>query len=51
MAPVTRPDGQLIGTLCAASASEQPVDENTIALLDVFAKLIADALDERYQKA
>jgi diguanylate cyclase (GGDEF)-like protein len=49
MAPVTRPDGELLGTLCAASTSEQPVDENTVALLDVFAKLIADALDERFR--
>ncbi|MEA3075200.1 MAG: hypothetical protein QOF60_108, partial [Actinomycetota bacterium] len=49
MAPITRPDGELLGTLCAASTSEQPVDDNTVALLDVFARLIADALEARYR--
>jgi diguanylate cyclase (GGDEF)-like protein/PAS domain S-box-containing protein len=46
MAPVATTGGRVLGTLCAASSEARPVDAATIALLDVFSRVIADALEQ-----
>lgn len=42
--PVTLPDGEVYGTLCGASTDRVEVDERTGHLLQVFSRIIADAL-------
>jgi diguanylate cyclase (GGDEF)-like protein/PAS domain S-box-containing protein len=44
MAPVVDGGGSIVGTLCAATASGRSVDEGTVALLNVFSRLIGEAL-------
>jgi diguanylate cyclase len=44
-APVRSTDGQLLGTLCAASAASQPLAPASEALLQLFSKLIGTWLE------
>jgi diguanylate cyclase (GGDEF)-like protein len=44
MAPVVGPGGDMLGTLCAAGAVTGAVDTRIVALMEVFSRLIGDAL-------
>lgn len=43
--PVRLPQGQLYGTLCAASAKAQPMPENAMVMLQLFAGLIGQQVE------
>lgn len=43
-APITLDDGTIFGTLCGASDRRLELDDRTVQLLEVFARLIADAV-------
>jgi diguanylate cyclase (GGDEF)-like protein/PAS domain S-box-containing protein len=45
MVPVTTAGGLLVGTLCAASPVARAVDDRTLAVMEVFARVIADAVE------
>ena len=47
MVPVTTTQGRLVGTLCAASRSSCTVDTGTVRLMEVFARLLAEAFERR----
>lgn len=40
--PVRGPDGQLLGTLCGASIADDAPPPSTVALMELFARLLAD---------
>lgn len=42
--PVVLPDGEIYGTLCGASSRRVSVDDQTRAVLDVFARIVADTV-------
>ncbi len=44
-APIRGGDGELLGTLCAASARQQPISEQGEALLRLFSNLVASFLE------
>jgi diguanylate cyclase (GGDEF)-like protein/PAS domain S-box-containing protein len=46
VAPVTTSSGRLVGTLCVASRAATPVDNRTVVLMDIFAGLIAETLEQ-----
>ncbi len=52
-AAVAMPDGEVVGTLCGASGDCLPVDEQVANVLQVFSRIIADALtrERRRQSA
>lgn len=43
--PVRMTDGEVYGTLCAASGSQVPVAPTTVKVVDLFAKLIAQQIE------
>jgi diguanylate cyclase (GGDEF)-like protein/PAS domain S-box-containing protein len=46
MVPVMGPGGAMLGTLCAASAASRVVDVGTVGLMEVFSRLIGEAIGE-----
>ncbi|HEV7888540.1 MAG TPA: response regulator, partial [Acidimicrobiales bacterium] len=46
-APVVTGDGSFFGMLCAASTGVDPVNERTASLLEVFARVLAEAVDRQ----
>jgi diguanylate cyclase (GGDEF)-like protein/PAS domain S-box-containing protein len=45
MVPVTTAEGRLVGTLCAASHAPVRVDPGVVRVLEVFSRLLAEALE------